>query len=302
MTGVNRQSMKSERFAINALGDKKRFLAPLLVTPDIGVAVLDNRFRYQVVNHVLAATNGIPVKAHIGKTVRHVLGPVAGEVEPMLRRAFASGRSEIFETIVKMPTRSQIGHWIQTYIPLRDPMGNTAQVCAIVLEVTKKERLEELLFGLTGKLLYLHANLSRSLDDLPGDAFHGSRGVSQIAHSLELVNQCTAELMEVLKTLKPAASPRSRQFSTDSQRLASSRIRMMPVTSDDSPSIGHLSAREHEVMRLLAENQSNKQIGVTLGISVRTVETHRRRIMEKLDLHSVGELIHLAIRNGVVEA
>ena len=76
----------------------------------------------------------------------------------------------------------------------------------------------------------------------------------------------------------------------------------MPVTSNDNLSIGHLSTREREVMRLLAENQSNKQIGVTLGISVRTVETHRRRIMEKLDLHSVGELIHLAIRKGIVEA
>jgi DNA-binding CsgD family transcriptional regulator len=294
--------MKPERFAINALGDKRRFLAPLFVTPDIGMAVLDNRFRFQVVNHVLAATNGIPVKAHIGKTVRHVLGPIAEEVEPRLRRAFATGRSEIFETIVKMPTRSQIGHWIQTYIPLRDPTGNTAQVCAIVLEVTEKKRLEELLFGLTGKLLYLHANLSRSLDDLSGSTLHRIGGVSQMTHSLELVHRSTAELIEVLKTLKPSASPRSRQLSTDSQPLTASRIRMMPVTSKDNLFIGHLSAREHEVMRLLAENQSNKQIGVSLGISVRTVEAHRRRIMEKLDLHSVGELIHLAIRNGIVEA
>jgi DNA-binding CsgD family transcriptional regulator len=293
--------MKPEQFAINAFGDKLRFLAPLLVTPDIGMAVLDNRFRYQVVNHVLAATNGIPVKAHIGKTVRHVLGPVAEEVEPRLRRVFATGRTEIFETVVKMPTRSQIGHWIQTYIPLRDPTGNTAQVCAIVLEVTEKKRLEELLFGLAGKLLYLHANLSRSLDDLSGGTLSRIDGGSQMAHSLELVHRCSTELIEVLKTLKPSGSPRSRQFSTDCQPLTSPRIRM-PVTSNDNLFIGHLSAREHEVMRLLAENQSNKQIGVTLSISVRTVETHRRRIMEKLDLHSVGELIHFAIRNGIVEA
>jgi DNA-binding CsgD family transcriptional regulator len=293
--------MKPERFAVNALGDKKRFLAPLLVNPDIGMAVLDNGFRYQVINHVLAATNGIPVKAHIGKTVRDVLGPIAEEVEPRLRRAFATGRSEIFETVVKMPTRSQIGHWIQTYIPLRGRTGNTSQVCAIVLEVTEKKRLEELLFGLTGKLFYLHANLSRSLDDLSGSTLHIG-AVSQTRHSLELVHRCTADLIEVLKMLKPSGSVRSRQLSTDSQPLTSPRIRMMPVTSNDNLFIGHLSAREREVMRLLAENQSNKQIAVTLGISVRTVETHRRRIMEKLDLHSVGELIHLAIRNGIVEA
>ena len=141
MSGANARPMKPERFAINALGDKRRFLAPLLVTPDIGMAVLDNKFRFQVVNHALAATNGIPVKAHIGKTVHHVLGPVAKEVEPRLRRAFATGRSEIFETVVKMPTRSHVGHWIQTYIPLRDSTGNAAQVCAIVLEVTAKKKI-----------------------------------------------------------------------------------------------------------------------------------------------------------------
>src|ERR1700722_20311688 len=294
--------MKPERFAIDALGDKRQFLAPLFVTPDIGVAVLDNRFRFQVVNHVLAATNGFPVKAHIGKTVRQILGPVAGEVEPRLRRAFGTGRTDIFETIVKMPTRSRIGHWIQTYIPIRDPKGKTAQVCAIVLDVTEKKRLEELLFSLTGKLFYLHANLSRGLDNLSGNSLRRIGGVSQMAHSLELVHRCTAELIEVLKTLKPSASPRYKQLFTDSQPLTSSRIRMMPVALDDTPGIGGLSAREREVMRLLAENQSNKQIGVGLGISVRTVEAHRRRIMEKLDLHTVGELIHLAIRSGIVEA
>ncbi len=300
MTGANGQPMRPERFALNALGDKRRFLAPLLVNPDIGMAVLDNGFRYQVINHVLAATNGIPVKAHMGKTVRDVLGPIAEEVEPRLRRAFATGRSEIFETVVKMPTRSQIGHWIQTYIPLGGRTGNTSQVCAIVLEVTEKKRLEELLFSLTGKLLYLHANLSRSLDDLSGSTLHKIGGVSQTRHSLELVHRCTADLIEVLKMLKPSGSARSRQLSPDSQPLGSPRIRMMPVNSNDDLSIGHLSAREREVMHLLAENWSNKQIGVTLGISVRTVETHRRRIMEKLDLHSVGELVHFAIRNGIV--
>ena len=97
MTGANGRPMKPERFAMKALGDKRRFLAPLLVTPDVGVAVLDNGLRFQVINRVLAATNGIPVKAHIGKTVRHVLGPAAEEVEPRLRRTFATGRSEFLK-------------------------------------------------------------------------------------------------------------------------------------------------------------------------------------------------------------
>lgn len=65
---------------------------------------------------------------------------------------------------------------------------------------------------------------------------------------------------------------------------------------------GPLSAREREILQLLAENKSNKDIAKALGISVRTVETHRRSVMQKLDANSIVELVHYAIRNGIVHA
>src|SRR4029077_19574653 len=58
--------------------------------------------------------------------------------------------------------------------------------------------------------------------------------------------------------------------------------------------------REIEIIRLLAEGKTNKEIAALLGIAVRTVETHRSRIMLKLDLHSLAELIHYAIRQGLI--
>src|SRR5689334_16977089 len=64
---------------------------------------------------------------------------------------------------------------------------------------------------------------------------------------------------------------------------------------------GPLSAREREILQLLAENKSNKDIAKTLGISERTVETHRRSVMQKLDANSIVELVHYAIRNGIVQ-
>jgi two-component system, NarL family, response regulator NreC len=57
--------------------------------------------------------------------------------------------------------------------------------------------------------------------------------------------------------------------------------------------------REIEIIRLLAEGKSNKESAALLGITVRTVETHRARIMLKLGLHSLAELIHYALRNGI---
>lgn len=60
------------------------------------------------------------------------------------------------------------------------------------------------------------------------------------------------------------------------------------------------TSREVEVIRLLAEGNSNKKISADLGITVRTVETHRAKIMVKLGLHSLAELIHYAIGSKIV--
>jgi two-component system response regulator NreC len=61
-----------------------------------------------------------------------------------------------------------------------------------------------------------------------------------------------------------------------------------------------LSEREREVFQLIAEGHSNKSIATILGVSPATVETHRAHIMEKLDLHSVAEIVLYAVRRGVI--
>ncbi len=62
-----------------------------------------------------------------------------------------------------------------------------------------------------------------------------------------------------------------------------------------------LTAREREVVQLLAEGKSTKEVAVALGLSVKTAETHRSNIMRKLDLHSVSELVLYALRNNIVQ-
>lgn len=61
-----------------------------------------------------------------------------------------------------------------------------------------------------------------------------------------------------------------------------------------------LTAREREVLQLIAEGNTNKDIANHLKLSVYTVEAHRSRLMEKLNLHSTGELVRFAIRNGFI--
>jgi DNA-binding NarL/FixJ family response regulator len=63
-----------------------------------------------------------------------------------------------------------------------------------------------------------------------------------------------------------------------------------------------LTSREREIVQLLAEGKSSKEVAVSLGISVKTAETHRANIMRKLELHSVSELVRYAVRNQIIEA
>jgi two-component system response regulator NreC len=60
-----------------------------------------------------------------------------------------------------------------------------------------------------------------------------------------------------------------------------------------------LSPREREVLQLIAEGQSTKEVARTLNVSVKTVETHRRQLMNKLELYSIAELTRYAIREGL---
>ncbi len=68
-----------------------------------------------------------------------------------------------------------------------------------------------------------------------------------------------------------------------------------------SDPIDLLSSREREVLQMLAEGKTNKDIATVLNLSVYTVDAHRGRIMEKLNLHNINELVRFAVRKGLVD-
>ena len=74
--------------------------------------------------------------------------------------------------------------------------------------------------------------------------------------------------------------------------------------SETEPSVSIckiLTSREREIVQLLAEGKSSKEVAVGLGISVKTAETHRANILRKLDMHSVTELVRYAVKNHMIE-
>ncbi len=87
-----------------------------------------------------------------------------------------------------------------------------------------------------------------------------------------------------------------------SMRVSSAAESADTSTADSKSSRSRLTPREREILQLLAEGKSNKEVANILGISVNTAEAHRANVMLKLDLHSLAELVIYAIRNKIINA
>jgi DNA-binding NarL/FixJ family response regulator len=74
-----------------------------------------------------------------------------------------------------------------------------------------------------------------------------------------------------------------------------------PERKEEQPLRNRLTPRERQVVQLLAEGKTSKEVAVALNLSVKTAETHRTNIMRKLDLHSVADLTLYALRNGIAQ-
>jgi DNA-binding NarL/FixJ family response regulator len=75
-----------------------------------------------------------------------------------------------------------------------------------------------------------------------------------------------------------------------------------PRKQDANAPKSRLTPRQREIVQLLAEGKSSKEVAVALGLSVKTAETHRANIMRRLDCHSVSELVRYAVRNNIIDA
>jgi DNA-binding NarL/FixJ family response regulator len=85
-----------------------------------------------------------------------------------------------------------------------------------------------------------------------------------------------------------------------SPRLAEAIVANYMRPADRDP-LRTLAPREREVLCAIASGKTTKQIAFGLGVATKTVETHRRRLMEKLRLYSVAELTQFALREGLIE-
>ena len=108
-----------------------------------------------------------------------------------------------------------------------------------------------------------------------------------------------AELKELLAVIRAGLEKGKRLLNVHGAPVAAEGRRR--TSSRSNVELNVLTPRELEVLRCVAAGQSNKEIASALRISTKTVETHRSRIMNKLDVHSVVALVRYAFHRGLVE-
>jgi two-component system, NarL family, response regulator NreC len=110
-----------------------------------------------------------------------------------------------------------------------------------------------------------------------------------------LLKDCAFD--EIAQAIRTVAANRSYLSPSITDVVVDDYVRR--VAAEDTASFAVLSPREREVLQLLAEGNPTREIAAKLFVSVKTIETHRRQIMEKLHLFSVSELTKYAIREGL---
>jgi len=105
---------------------------------------------------------------------------------------------------------------------------------------------------------------------------------------------------ELIKAVRSVCEGRTYFSPAISRMMLEDYIRQLQHRNEED-SYELLSAREREILQLVAEGKSNKEVANLLNVSVYTVETHRTHILQKLNLHSVPELILYAVRKGIIK-
>jgi DNA-binding NarL/FixJ family response regulator len=127
------------------------------------------------------------------------------------------------------------------------------------------------------------------------DVTFARRALEAGASGFVLKHSASVELVTAIRAALAGKTYLTPQLAGEVQKA----MRREPEQTRDP--IASLTPRQREVLQLLAEGRSAKQIASGLSISVRTVEFHKYQMMETLDLHTNADLIHFALKNGLVE-
>jgi PAS domain S-box-containing protein len=133
--------------------EPEQLLSAFFAASNVGLSIVDTQLNYQAINKSLAEMNGFPVEAHLGKSMRDILGNAVQAVEPIMRRVLLTGEPVTNVPLaLQLPTRPDVGHWVVHYFPMNDASGRVTRIGVVVVEVTEQKKLEDQLGSLASKL------------------------------------------------------------------------------------------------------------------------------------------------------
>ena len=147
-----------------------------------------------------------------------------------------------------------------------------------------------------GQITQSHAEIAIVMLSMHSDESYVLRALKAGAKGYLLKDSAEADL---LRAVHAVAEGKSFFSPAVSKVLLDDYVRKLKRSGSDDP-YDLLTPREREILQLVAEGKSNKDVAQLLNLSIYTVETHRSNIMEKLNLHGVPELILYAVRKGII--
>jgi DNA-binding CsgD family transcriptional regulator len=285
-------------------------LASLLSNSTIGIALFDRNLHCRAFNGAFGGMIGIAGKKHLGKQLHEVFPGGAVKLGLAFHRVWTT-RSALsnLELTAQLPPASESRRWVVNCYPITDKSGRVRLIATTFSEVTKGRSVELKLSRLKDKF---HSDaesesslLEEEFSSLSARTFEiVNRSVALIKGSLSLRFYMSEMRLEarllrhaLFMTPNPVPDSPPSAVSSDSAPAQDPESQDVSKLPGSSP-----SPRERQILCLLADGKSSKEIGSVLDISSRTVECYRARIMLKLDLHSTAALVRYAIRNKIVDA
>jgi PAS domain S-box-containing protein len=140
----NARLYQETRASAQRVDETLALLDTLLTSSPVGFAFYDLELRFLHINETMAAINGLPISAHLGRTLAEILPDLASTLEPLFQRILSTGISIMnLEIVGEWPPRSgQIHIWLASYYPVRTKDGQLLGVGAMVSDITEHKRAE----------------------------------------------------------------------------------------------------------------------------------------------------------------
>ncbi|MFN7995559.1 MAG: LuxR C-terminal-related transcriptional regulator [Bryobacteraceae bacterium] len=246
----------------------------------IGVSVCDPDGRYTTINSAYSSLTGYSQADLAGRDYRSITHPNDVEMNVQLARRMYAGQLQYCVYEKRYIRKDSRVVWVRNSVSLlSDCAGPLGAIC--LSEDLKAPRIaphlhHELLCRTAQTMARLTTVLSR-LESLASRDIQTREPLREVMHD---VAECKQDMYDMTSLYDAGAA-------------------------GTGPECGYpvpLSPREQQIVHLLAQGNSNKIVAGILNISVRTVETHRANIMDKLRLRSVADLVRYAIRSGISHA